>query len=266
VTQAIEPLEPRQHLSAVLVGNVLTITGTARADDIAIAAGKRSFTVHDNGVQTAFSTRAVKTIRIHALRGDDTIIVSPKLPIRCSIEAGPGHDRIGGGASNDTIFGQAGEDTLAGNGGTDYLDAGPDDDFLVDTNDGSPDAMHGGSGIDTGEYSYEKLGSGVENRVNTGPYGQLAIESEFYTRSGRTYVSISQAVTPGTVIDRIGPGRLDDGSYMVRTLIQQGAFNLEGEFERSTFDITNAEGEDLYYNQMLGTDDDPFNFILLRLA
>ncbi len=158
----IEQLETRRHLSATLSGNVLTIVGTDRGDDIAIAAGRRQFVVHDNGVQTAFDLGAVKTIRIYGLRGDDSIIVSPNLPIRASIDAGPGNDRVGGGARNDTIFGGHGNDTIAGNDGDDYIDAGPGDDFA----DGGKgvSVIHGGGGNDRATSGSFLLGSGVEDK------------------------------------------------------------------------------------------------------
>lgn len=262
----LEPLEPRQHLSTTLTRGVLTVTGTHNADAIAIAAGKRTFVVHDNGEQTSFATDRVKLVRIHGLRGNDSIIVSPRFTIRCSIEGGGGNDRIGGGARDDTIFGQAGNDTLVGNGGTDYLDAGPDDDLLVDTQDAAPDVLHGGSGIDSGRFTYPKYGSGVENQDYHGGNGQVGIKSEIYTRNGRTYLRLSEPVTPDTEISVVGPAQLEDGSYFVRTRVMRGTLTAYGEIRASTFDITEANGATLYYNQMVGTDDDPFNFMLLRLA
>ncbi len=216
----IERLETRQHLSATLAGNVLTIIGTDRADDIAIAAGKREFVVHDNGRRTAFDVRAVKAIRIHGLRGDDSIILSPKLAIRASIEAGPGNDRVGGGAGDDTIFGQAGADTLAGNDGDDYIDAGTDDDYVEDA-DGF-NVIHGGGGNDHALGDPYRLGSGVEERNTSGLLDGASGNGVTNLRqeNGRLILTYEGFLpTLSDSAEQSGPVRRADGNYDVTSQI-----------------------------------------------
>jgi hypothetical protein len=220
----IEPLEQRNHLSATLTGNVLTIVGTARSDDIAIAAGRETFVVHDNGVQTAFATRQVRTIRIFGLAGDDSIIVSPRLTIRCSIEAGTGNDRVGGGAENDTIFGARGNDTLVGNGGNDYIDAGADDDLIEDYT--GVNVIHGGAGNDVAYVDPYRLGTGVESKQQVGRIDGLRAqgETEILREDGRLILRYAGYLSGLNDTDeQFGPEALPNGQFLISSKITLSA-------------------------------------------
>jgi Ca2+-binding RTX toxin-like protein len=67
---------------------------------------------------------------------------------------GDGDDRIMGGEGDDTLLGDAGNDTLVGLFGNDQIGGGDGNDDLVATieQDGS-DALSGGPGVDTANYS-----------------------------------------------------------------------------------------------------------------
>jgi len=244
----IERLESRQHLSATLAGNVLTIIGTDRADDIAIAAGKREFVVHDNGRRTAFDVRAVKAIRIHGLRGNDSIIVSPKLAIRASIEAGPGNDRIGGGAGDDTIFGQAGADVIVGNGGRNFLDAGPGNDVLEAF--GAGNVFHGGAGSDkVAALTYVvNYSSGVEHWVY--PQGQMFLgrSATIETDAGRLLFRYVGGRVSGDRPEFSSLERRADGLYQVRETFYYGYGGEEFQYSH-TVDITDAMGSGFVFSQ-----------------
>jgi hypothetical protein len=251
----MEQLEQRRHLSTTLTGHVLTIVGTTRSDDIAIAAGRETFVVHDNGVQAAFATRQVRTIRIFGLAGDDSIIVSPRLTIRCSIEAGTGNDRVGGGAGNDTIFGGRGDDTLVGNGGADYLDGGADDDRLVEPEHYIPDVMHGGGGNDTGVFGYGKYGSGVENGRSTWTWGWIDIQSDLtQTSEGKTFLTVFEEVADRSRTEFTGPVLREDGSYVVSFRLIEDGGGANNVRHYRTLDISAVGGSTLYYRYFRGQD------------
>jgi Ca2+-binding RTX toxin-like protein len=95
------------------------------------------------------------------------------------VDGGDGNDIVNGGPGDDTwhnyndgygadsygeapgLYGGSGDDTLAGNDGSDYLyadigadnsDGGNGDDVIDERDDGSPDVVHGGAGIDDLQY------------------------------------------------------------------------------------------------------------------
>lgn len=268
----LEPLENRRLFSAVLNGKVLTIAGTARSDDIAIAAGKKTFVVQDNGIEYAFDVAKVKSIRITGGRGDDSIIVSPRLAIRCSIEAGPGNDRVGGGAGHDTIFGQQGNDTIAGNDGMDYLDGGGDDDYLLAGNIGrygastshDPDVLHGGAGADEASIGYEQYGSGIESVSGLGFNSPVSLRSEIRSANGRLLVTINEIVADRSRVQWNEPATNSDGRTILRfRLLEQGE-GINDVHTAKTYDITDAAGSGIEYETYLPWFETPVtSFVLL---
>jgi Ca2+-binding RTX toxin-like protein len=78
--------------------------------------------------------------------GDDTIALSPTVPVPATLRGGPGEDKLSGGAGNDKLVGGPGNDTLVGRGGDDSLFGGPGEDKLS----GGPgdDSLDGGAGLD----------------------------------------------------------------------------------------------------------------------
>lgn len=97
---------------------------------------------------------AIAGFEINGNGGDDTITLSPSVPVPATLRGGPGDDRLVGGAGNDKLVGGPGNDTLVGRGGDDLLFGGPGDDKLFggSGNDrlfGGPgdDVLVGGSGV-----------------------------------------------------------------------------------------------------------------------
>ncbi len=256
----IERLEKRNHLSATLTGNVLTIVGTTRSDDIAIAAGRETFVVHDNGTQTAFATRQVRTIRVFGLAGDDSIIVSPRLTIRCSIEAGTGNDRIGGGAGNDSIFGERGNDTLVGNSGNDYIDAGADDD-VIEAYTGV-NVVHGGAGNDVAFVDPYRLGTGVESKQRVGridgPSAQG--ETEILRENGRLILRYAGYLTGLNDSDeQFGPDALPNGQFLISSKITISAASTGnvGTFDHR-WDITDQIDDGIVFTKTYADEADTY--------
>lgn len=202
----IEQLETRQLRSAgaTLSGSVLTVVGTDKSDMITFAAGRKAFQVFLNGVEHAYATSAVRLIRVYGNAGNDTIILSPRLGIRASIEGGRGNDLIGAGAGDDTILGQAGDDTLVGNGGNDYLDGGAGDDTLSDNL--GENVFHGGGGSDVLTVSSVGLNSGIE---------QGASSSIFRDSNGRIIFRFSGHITTTDTYTLSGPDARSDGVHEI---------------------------------------------------
>lgn len=215
----IEHLEHRRLFAAAPVvqldGGVLRISGTDAADDIAIEAGRVQFKAHVNGQVHTFDTDAVRFIRIFGKAGDDSIIVSPRVHIRCSIEGNDGDDRIGGSARNDTILGGRGDDTLAGNKGNDYIDAGADDDRIDDPF--GVNVIHGGAGYDRVVSVQPFLGSGVES-PHVDDMSIVAYGSQLERENGRLILTHFGMLPQISDADKqSGPTLRDDGHYEVTT-------------------------------------------------
>jgi hypothetical protein len=89
---------------------------------------------------------AIGGFEVNAGDGDDSVSVSPNIPIPVTLRGGPGNDRLLGGGGNDKLVGGVGDDRLIGRDGDDSLFGGPGNDFLS----GGPgaDLLRGGSGAD----------------------------------------------------------------------------------------------------------------------
>ena len=139
LAQQLEHLESRTLLTVTLSGGVLTITGGAGNDVLAMSQVKSTVFVSSNGhkAQTFDATQITKI----------------------SINMGSGNDRVGleklDGADpvliKAVISGSKGDDTLRGGNGNDTFSGGSGDDLL----DGGlgADVLSGDTGIDTTDYS-----------------------------------------------------------------------------------------------------------------
>jgi Ca2+-binding RTX toxin-like protein len=78
--------------------------------------------------------------------GDDSAIISPKIPVPVTLRGGEGDDRLRGGAGADKLLGGPGADFLLGHGGKDWIFGGPGNDWLYGGAQG--DRLVGGSGSD----------------------------------------------------------------------------------------------------------------------
>ncbi|HEV8378918.1 MAG TPA: hypothetical protein VGP99_08710, partial [Tepidisphaeraceae bacterium] len=91
---AIEALEGRRMLSASLVKGVLRVSGTAGDDVIRIQKSGTSIQAVVDGVSQTFKAGAVKSIRVMAGAGNDSVVVGPAIPSR--ISGGLGNDHLTG--------------------------------------------------------------------------------------------------------------------------------------------------------------------------
>ncbi len=164
--ELIEPLEPRQLLSASISDGILQIKGTSAADSIRISRSRGTLTVLV-GAEPArtFAASSIDSIRIRAQGGNDNVSPAQNLRLPLVIYGGagndtligtPGIDKLNGGAGNDSLSGEAGNDILRGASGNDTLAGGPHNDILEgdDGNDqlrgnNGRDTLRGGAGNDT---------------------------------------------------------------------------------------------------------------------
>src|SRR5436190_10078793 len=105
-----EQLEARQLLAAVdLTGGVLTVQGTAKADNIRVNIAGNQVVVHLNRSTKTFSTTGLDQLRVNAGSGNDKVDVTGKLG-SILIDGGPGNDNIRGSGAVDLITGVTGND------------------------------------------------------------------------------------------------------------------------------------------------------------
>ena len=133
---ALERLEPRLALTAqvAIVGETLTIVGTAGADRVGISATSRP-----HYVRVSFDGRdlgrfgPIAKLDIEAGDGNDVVVVGPRVRLPARIDGGAGNDRLRGGSGPDLLLGGEGNDTLFGSRGRDTLDGGPGSNRVIIT-------------------------------------------------------------------------------------------------------------------------------------
>jgi uncharacterized protein (TIGR03118 family) len=131
-------------VTAVLSGDVLTITGGPDADNIHVRLKQSTnqIIVQDEGVVVGtFDAAAVGTIEIMGLAGNDHIVVGPKIDATVIADGGAGNDKIMGsndssnillgGPGNDMLFAGRGRDILIGGDGKDQEHGFQGDDILI---------------------------------------------------------------------------------------------------------------------------------------
>lgn len=89
---------------------------------------------------------AIAGFEVNAGAGDDTVTLSPNVPVPATLRGGPGRDRLTGGGASDKIIGGSDHDVLSGRRGNDWIYGGPGSDRLL----GGPgdDQLRGGPGKD----------------------------------------------------------------------------------------------------------------------
>src|SRR5258706_11300225 len=118
-----EFLESRICHSALLSGNVLTITGSTRANVISVSVNPQDNTkylVKINRQHTSFLRSAIRFIRITGESRDDRITINDGSGIvkaKIGIWGGDGNDTLIGGSGNETIHGGTGDDLIMGGSG-----------------------------------------------------------------------------------------------------------------------------------------------------
>jgi Ca2+-binding RTX toxin-like protein len=196
----LEVLESRDLLSCVVSGGatydsatgVLTVNGTNRSDNIAVAVQMThpgpivfgDLVVALNGSQVARCltldvTNPLNKLVINGGNGNDKITVDDAVFVGVQANGGNGQDVIDGGGGNDTLSGGNGKDSIDGAAGNDEIHGGNGADNLqggigtdVVTGDNGPDTLadpdgdtglNGGNGRDLINGHLE-AGHGHENK------------------------------------------------------------------------------------------------------
>ena len=173
---AIETLEARRLLAATVTATqgedgVIVVTGTRRADDIAVVEHFPGLNVYDviaNG--THVGQFGGTGIRIVGRGGNDRISVAGGIVVPATLLGEAGADTLLGGGGADVLDGGAGGDALLGGGGgadalsgrlgNDALDGGDADDTFE--GGAGRDVLFGGAGADVllGEAGADTLNGG----------------------------------------------------------------------------------------------------------
>jgi len=141
---AIEPLETRRMLSVSLARGVLRVNAGSGDNAVHVAQSGNRIVVTVDGASSSFKTGGVKSIRILAGAGNDSVVIAPG--IAATIAGGPGNDRLIGSKAADSIDGGDGNDVINGRGGDDTLLGGAGDDAI--TGLAGNDSILGGEGRD----------------------------------------------------------------------------------------------------------------------
>ena len=149
----IQSLESRRLLSSTLADGVLSVTGTAKRDNITVALSGDGETItvstrsgsrfkRGAAVTETYAADDVTSLVVSTGAGNDAVHVKAgrwtPFSVGATIDVGDGTDTVRGGAEADAILGGDGEDDLSGGAGADSIDGGAGDDLLV-----------GGAGLDT---------------------------------------------------------------------------------------------------------------------
>lgn len=137
ILSEIEPLEPRQLLSAVLTANgTLQVYGTAKSDviDVTVNANE-SVAVSVNGTADVSSPfTEVKRIKIHGRAGSDQITLDESNAatlLAATIAGGTGSDTITAGNEDNFISGGDGRDEIAAGNGNNVVHGGTKADHIT---------------------------------------------------------------------------------------------------------------------------------------
>jgi len=177
----IEQLEARQLLSASVSGEILTVTGGAKADKITITVKGSNIVVKQGRTTKNFARSGVKQLIVNGNNGNDKIGVAGPIP-NVVINGGAGNDillgtggadLISGGSGRDKLFGRKGDDQIYGDDGDDELHGGDGNDTLGGDDEDILTANTGGVGNDKlfGEGGVDWLLSGQESDEITDPSG-----------------------------------------------------------------------------------------------
>ena len=168
-----EAVEPSATFS--LVDGVLTLTGTAGADDVRIKTPRGDDTqiiVVVNSETVAYNVADIDQILINALEGNDRVSVHGNVSIGMTVNGGAGDDNIQTGGGNDSVIGGDGNDMIDTGAGNDTVDAGlGNDNVRAGAGD---DSVLGGDGNDqiSGGAGNDLLDGGAGDDVLRGEAGQ----------------------------------------------------------------------------------------------
>jgi hypothetical protein len=157
------PAAADQQGSASVANDVLTITGTSDADNLALrlapgAPGTLQVDFADAaGAKFSFDRSTFSRIEVHLGNGDDLFSVDQAngsfADEAITVYGENGDDSLNGGDGNEQFFGGRGDDVVDGNRGNDTAHLGSgNDSFRWDPGDGS-DVVEGDSGFDTLDFN-----------------------------------------------------------------------------------------------------------------
>jgi len=132
----------------VTADRTLIITGSRRADVIAVAANGTQVVIVRNGQTFTAKSSRVRKIEVILGIGDDKLTIDASVFAPAFVSAGANNDTITGGSGNDTLQGDNGNDVLTGGAGSDVLQGGKNDDLLFGGAE-STDSLYGNAGADT---------------------------------------------------------------------------------------------------------------------
>ncbi|HEX8325491.1 MAG TPA: calcium-binding protein [Tepidisphaeraceae bacterium] len=197
-----------------LDNGLLTVNGTAAADQVRLEVSGDQYNITVNGVLREYEYLDIERIAVEAGAGNDSIDGSG-LGIPIYVNGGPGGDTVTGGGENDTLSGGAqsdtlvgglGDDVLNGNGGNNLLQGDGGNDRLYSADD-ARDTMEGGSNAD-------RFFGGLGDDSMIGGRGN----DKMYSNGG------NDTLIGGEGVDIIngGPGRdsADNGAGDLRTDIE----------------------------------------------
>jgi Ca2+-binding RTX toxin-like protein len=153
--------------------DVLTVTGTAGADTIALRlrpGDTNTLEVDVGGEGTAdfsFDRSKFTTIVVQGGPGNDTLLATHLYGTFTSAEAttldgGDGNDTITGETGGETLLGGAGDDFVDGNQGTDTISLGDGADLVQWDPGDTSDVVSGGAGIDRLAFNGSNIGERFE--------------------------------------------------------------------------------------------------------
>ncbi len=164
------------------INNATIAMGTDKDDKITVSVNQNGSIVVTVNDKTMKPVSPKSSIFIDGGKGNDTIIVDPKVTVPLHITGGLGNDTIIGGSGNDTIIDNYGANTIDGGAGDDIIIAnGLDLYFWSDGN-----TINGGDGNDYIE------GSNVKDKLSGGNgydviYG-LGGNDEIHGGAGNDYL------------------------------------------------------------------------------
>jgi Ca2+-binding RTX toxin-like protein len=139
------------EVTSVVVGTVLTITGTSGADSISVSLDGSDLVVGGTG-SGSFPIAGLTGILIDGFGGNDTIAVDPSVTLLSTLLGGAGNDSVSAGGGSSVLIAGAGNDTLVGGAGTSLLVPGNLNIFSSEP--GGNDLLEGGSGFAIADFSY----------------------------------------------------------------------------------------------------------------
>ena len=228
-----------------VVNGVLTVTGTAAANNVSITTAGTNYhvvvkTLRANGKWRTVSDHIVPISSIRAIvvmtsGGNDSVYIAPSVTIGCYIDAGAGNDVVIGGSGNDTIIGSRGSDTLYGGGGNDLAAGGVGNDLIygqggsdILVGNAGADQMFGGLGNDT-IYAQDAAGDFIDGGFTLDPVtlGNLQV-NRAVTDSLDLVFNIGVTLAIGTLPPPAGPVPSLASSFFASSLLGSSSSSVLG--------------------------------------